>query len=165
MWDVISLVCRILSLNIWSDKEVDIIAWECVCRSAMITNEGLCDGKGMDPLFTSAVCIYCVHNDSWKSSVAAILGEGCCLHSSITPVSPSRRKRLTFLTLLTQSQKDQFRSCRSLGSRKSFEVIENSRCLKEFLASGLCREPAEYVWKEQHLEHANMWKRFIFNSL
>ena len=29
----------------------------------------------MDPLVTIAVCIYCDHNDSWRSSVAAILGE------------------------------------------------------------------------------------------
>ena len=35
----------------------------------------LCNGKGMDPLVTIAVCIYCDHNDSWRSSVAAILGE------------------------------------------------------------------------------------------
>ena len=29
----------------------------------------------MDPLATIAVCIYCDHNDNWRSSVAAILGD------------------------------------------------------------------------------------------
>jgi hypothetical protein len=37
--------------------------------------QGDCNGERMDPLVTGAVCIYCDHNDSWRSSVAAILGE------------------------------------------------------------------------------------------
>ena len=43
----------------------------------------------MDPLVTIAVCIYCDHNDSWRSSVAAILGENAVFTRPSLPVCRS----------------------------------------------------------------------------
>ena len=55
----------------------------------------VCNGKWMNPLVPIAVCIYCDHNDSWRRSIAAILGEDVAFtRPSLQRVDRKQRVRL-----------------------------------------------------------------------